>query len=94
MPGRIKTDDVNASSPEVSDPELRFELDLPLPYEGVWHQHSYDRSRSIYQALTDDEPCLDRLPEPNFVGQEVPLHRVRENPSSDADLMRMQVNGR
>ena len=47
---------------------------------------------AIEEALSEDEPRLDRLPEANLVRQDEPVDGVLEDPGDDLDLMLVDLH--
>ena len=41
----------------------------------------------VQKVLANNDPSLNRLPQPNFICEQVPLHRIGQNPPNGCDLV-------
>jgi hypothetical protein len=48
----------------------------------------------INHVLTNQNSCFDGLPEPDLIGEEVPLNWIGENSTDNCDLVFKQLNRR
>jgi hypothetical protein len=79
---------------ELAYPELVFQLFTPLLHQERRCDDERPSAWIVEQELPDDDPRLDRLPQPHFVSQEVPLHGVFQHAPHDFHLVRQNANPR
>src|SRR5690242_19828174 len=73
--------------------ELGLELPLPLIDERSRREDQNAPSEAADAELLEDDPSLDGLPEPDFVGQERATAHVLERAQGDVDLVWQLLDG-